>query len=240
MRINHFLFGLILGISLMLSSCFSDRSGKGDQTSMAGMHKVIVKEFQHTSTYTYLFVSEKGDKYWIAVPRMNVSEGDVLYYSESYEMKNFESRELSKTFESLLLVNDISTEPITDESETMMGGRTTQGKVSPARDNSIKVTPSEGDITIAELFQKKDSFAGQRVRMKGQVVRVNENIMGKNWIHIQDGTEHEGKFDLTVTSQDVAKAGDVIHLEGTIALDKDFGAGYVYDVIMEDAKILNP
>jgi hypothetical protein len=60
-------------------------------------------------------------------------------------------------------------------------------------------------------------------------------IMGKNWIHVQDGTEAAGNYDLTVTTQGTAKVGDVVVVEGGISLNKDFGAGYKYDVIMEDA-----
>jgi len=61
--------------------------------------------------------------------------------------------------------------------------------------------------------------------------------MDKNWIHLQDGTEHDGKFDLTVTSDITADTGEVYTFEGTIALDKDFGFGYFYEIIMEDAVI---
>ena len=62
--------------------------------------------------------------------------------------------------------------------------------------------------------------------------------MNKNWIHIQDGTDNSGKFDLTVTTDIEVKVGDTITLEGAIALDKDFGFGYKYEVIMEDAKLV--
>ena len=62
--------------------------------------------------------------------------------------------------------------------------------------------------------------------------------MGKNWIHIQDGSGDSNNFDLTITTQDQAKVGDVVTFEGTIGTKKDFGYGYLYEVIMEDAKLL--
>ena len=74
--------------------------------------------------------------------------------------------------------------------------------------------------------------------MKGQVVKVNEEIMGKNWIHIQDGSGSAADFDLTITTVEKVKVDDVVTFEGTISLSKDFGAGYFYEVIMEDAKLV--
>ncbi len=93
-------------------------------------------------------------------------------------------------------------------------------------------------ITIAELFANKDDYANKTVKVKGEVKKFNSKIMGKNWIHIQDGTEHLGENDLTVTSQMEAKKGDIIIIEGKIILDKDFGSGYFYKIIMEDGKIV--
>lgn len=59
--------------------------------------------------------------------------------------------------------------------------------------------------------------------------------MGKNWIHIQDGTKHNTSFDLTITTQNLPALNDEVTFKGTIMVNKDFGAGYFYDVIMENA-----
>jgi hypothetical protein len=71
-------------------------------------------------------------------------------------------------------------------------------------------------------------------------VKVNPDIMGKNWLHIQDGTGDLAKntHDLVVTSADIAEKGAIISLEGILAADKDFGSGYRYDVIVEDAVLM--
>ena len=61
--------------------------------------------------------------------------------------------------------------------------------------------------------------------------------MKKNWVHIQDGTKDAGKFDLTVTTQDSVKVGDVVIFEGVAAFNKDVGAGYFYEILLEDAKV---
>ncbi len=101
---------------------------------------------------------------------------------------------------------------------------------------NVKIEPGEGCITIASLIDDKKSYSGKIVKVKGKVTKFNPSIMGKNWVHIQDGTEYRGNYDLTITTNAVLSIGDTITFEGTIALDKDFGYGYEYDVLMEDGK----
>jgi hypothetical protein len=110
------------------------------------------------------------------------------------------------------------------------------GKVDAERINII-VEPCADCVTIAKLFENKQSYSGKIIRVKGQVTKFNPEIMGKNWIHIQDGTEFQGGFDLTVTSGMQAEVGKIVTIEGKIVLDKDFGYGYSYSVLMEEGKI---
>jgi hypothetical protein len=100
----------------------------------------------------------------------------------------------------------------------------------------LAIEPCEGCITISNLLANKKSFAGKVIKVKGKVTKYNPEIMGKNWVHIQDGTEFEGAFDLAVTTNRKITAGDVITFEGKIVLDKDFGYGYFYTVLMEEGK----
>ena len=100
------------------------------------------------------------------------------------------------------------------------------------------VEPVEGGTTIAELFNNRQAYGGQVIKVKGIVVKYSEAIMKKNWVHIQDGTRDQGEFDLAITTSDECALGDEVGFEGMITLDKDFGYGYSYDVIMEDAKLV--
>jgi hypothetical protein len=102
----------------------------------------------------------------------------------------------------------------------------------------IKIEPAEGCITIADLYSNKNNYSGKTVRIKGKVTKVNPAIMGKNWIHIQDGTESDGQFDLTSTTALEFHIGTIVTIEGKIALDKDFGYGYTYKVLMEDCTLI--
>ncbi len=95
-----------------------------------------------------------------------------------------------------------------------------------------------GGQTVAELFARKTDLVDKRVRLRGRVVKANRGIMGKNWLHIQDGTGDSGSNDLTVTSVDgYAAPGATVIVEGTLGVDKDIGAGYFFPVIIEDAVI---
>jgi hypothetical protein len=100
----------------------------------------------------------------------------------------------------------------------------------------VKIEPCSDCITIGKLLADKKSYAGKVIKVKGQVTKYNAGIMGKNWIHIQDGSEYKEGFDLTITTDAAASVGETVTFEGKIALDKDFGYGYVYDVIMEEGK----
>ncbi len=116
-----------------------------------------------------------------------------------------------------------------------MDAQKSPGPAQPAKIN-VTVSPCEGCIKITDLFANKKSYDGKVVKVTGKVVKYNPGIMGKNWVHIQDGTDYEGVYDLTVTTSQPAKVGDIMTFEGKIALDKDFGYGYFYTVIMEDSK----
>ena len=94
-------------------------------------------------------------------------------------------------------------------------------------------------ISIADLYKDKASLNGQQVTLSGKVVKVNNNIMRRNFLHLQDGTgsADDGSNDITVTSQDTANVGDQVTISGTLILDHDFGAGYKYPLLIEKATI---
>ena len=91
--------------------------------------------------------------------------------------------------------------------------------------------------TVEALNVEKTQLKGKQVAFKGKVVKVNNNIMKKNFLHIQDGTGKEGTNDITVTSAQTASEGDVVSIVGKVMLDRDFGSGYTYPLIIEDAVI---
>jgi hypothetical protein len=208
------------------------------------IHEVKVSEVVQTSNYTYLKVSDNGAENWIAVTSQEAAVGETYYYEQALEMKNFKSKELDRTFETIYFVQGLSKQPVAAPAADMGGGMGAnmsaghKGKPADAQKEGISVAPAEGGISIAKLFASRNDYSGKKIKIKGQVVKVNEEVMGKNWIHIQDGTKDGENFDLTITTLDKTAMDEVVTFEGTITLNKDFGYGYSYEVIMEDAKLV--
>ena len=111
--------------------------------------------------------------------------------------------------------------------------------VQPGTDIDLSgIAKADGGKTVAELYAEKDQLAGQKVTVRGKVVKTNAGIMDKNWLHVRDGSGAEGTNDLTVTtSGELPKVGDTVLVTGALTLNKDFGMGYQYPVIVEDAAV---
>lgn len=229
-----FLLSSMIVIINSLSSC----GGSRKEDLPPGTHCVGVIEVIQTSNYTYLQVEEDDNKFWIAIESREAKSGDVLYYSKAMEMKNFTSRELGRTFPSVFFVEDPS-DKLMKNGEKPSAQSMPPGKREATRQAGISVETPKGGISIADLFKNQADYAGKTVLIRGVVVKYNKEIMRKNWAHIQDGTEFSGKFDLTVTSMDSVQVGNTVTFKGIISINKDFGAGYKYDVIMEDATVID-
>ena len=199
-------------------------------------HKVVVQEVLNTEKYTYMNVLEEGEKRWIAIPKNDIEVGATYYYSGGLLKKNFYSREYDRVFETIYLVSKIWQEKPTANKESALEEAISRTKAGAALNVKVgKIESAEGAITIAELFKNKSKYSNQKVKITGKCVKVNPKIMGRNWIHLQDGSGEE--LDLTITTAQDIPLGAVLTLEGTIALDKDFGSGYRYDIIMEEAEM---
>jgi hypothetical protein len=110
---------------------------------------------------------------------------------------------------------------------------------TPGAEIDLKdIAPAEGGKTVAQIHTERQSLTGSEVAVRGRVVKFLPSIMGKNWLHLRDGTGTAGTNDLTVTTQATVKVGDLVTVTGEIQVDRDFGAGYRYNVIMEDATVV--
>lgn len=194
-------------------------------------HQATVLEVIHVTEYTYLRVKENDKEYWIAAPKADIKEGTVINFNQSMEMKNFESKDLKRKFDSILFVDNL-------DAKLGVGALNQPMKPNIEKEN-IKIEKAADGITIAELFANPKNYENKIVKIKGKVVKINSGIMNKNWIHIQDGTNFKDDFDLTITSNQIASIDEIITVTGKIILNKDFGYGYSYKILMEDAKIEN-
>jgi hypothetical protein len=201
----------------------------------AGMFRGTVVETMNTGGYTYVFLENDEQGVWIAGPETAVQIGDIVQAAEGMPMSNFTSNTLNRTFDvvyfSGLLQNLTSPAPATASAPVPV-------KADPVVAN-VDIEELEPGQNIAYVYANKDELAGQKISLRGKVVKVNENILGMNFIHIQDGSGDamDNNSDLTITSKKSTDVGEVIVATGTVILDKDFGAGYSFPILLEDASI---
>jgi len=198
-----------------------------------------VLEVHDASNYTYARVDTGKEKLWVAGPTTKLKVGDTVSFSRNMAMKNFKSTTLKKTFDVIYFVGKLT--PL--ETQATSGKPPTERPKIAAADtvkenmnfSGIK-KPKDGK-TIAEIYKTKAKLAGKKVALRGKVAKFMPNVMGKNWLHVKDGTGGQGTNDLTVTTKGTAKVGDTVLVRGTLATEKDYGYGYKYPAIIEDAEV---
>ena len=198
--------------------------------AMGSAHTILVKEVIQADSYTYVYADEGGKAYWIATAKQPLEVGMTLHYDQGLEMKDFTSKEIDRTFDSIFFVSQMR--GTSSAAAGAMGG-----KKAAVQSKDISVEKVAGSISIEELYAKKADYEGKVVTVRGQVTKFNAGIMGRNWVHLQDGTKSGDAFDVTVTTQALVSRDDVVIFSGKVALNKDFGAGYKYDLIMEEANL---
>lgn len=197
-------------------------------------HKVTVKEVLNANAYTYLLVTEAEKEYWLAVPKTEATVGKTYTYEGGMEMKKFESKDLKRTFDSVLFVEGIIDPNAPAVSETTPSAP----KVVSSNELSKGIKLAKGGISVFDLYSNRDKLAGKTVILTGKVVKFMPEIMKKNWIHLQDGSNFNGFNDITITSLEKVKVDDIVSLKGTVVLNKDLGSGYKYEILVEDAVLV--
>ena len=218
----------------------SDASTKAQPATSGYTGNVV--ETINTGGYTYVQVDTGSEKIWAAAPEFQVKVGDEVTVPKGMPMKNYHSKTLDRTFDVVYFAGNIvvaGTEQATSQFTEEHAG-STQKNISASPSANVdfsEIKKPEGGKTIAEIYADKGDLSGKEVIIRAKVVKFSPNIMGKNWIHLRDGTGTEGNNDLTITTGTKAKVGDTVLASGVVITNKDFGSGYKYDVIIEDARV---
>jgi hypothetical protein len=206
--------------------------------------------------YTYLRIGQKDSAgQWAAVATTKLALGDRARITSATRMVDFRSETLDRKFDVIYFgalngdddhsagaANDphagmqaanphaLGTDPL-DPTAARPRAEVKVGKVDKAS--------GESAFRIAEIYAKKNELSGKTVRVRGVVVKATPGILGKTFMHIRDGSgdEASANHDLTITTEATVKVGDTVTVEGVIALAKDIGAGYRYDVLVEQATL---
>jgi hypothetical protein len=207
-----------------------------------------VVETMDSGGYTYVRLKTASGEAWAAVSQAKVERGAELTVVGAAWMENFESKTLGRKFDRILFgLLETAAGPATDAA-TLPPGHPNTGALAPpghpvparAEDvGPIKVEKAAGGLTVAEVHAQRAKLAGQTVLVRGKVVKFSPAIMDRNWLHLRDGSGSAEKQDddLTVTTKQTVAVGEVVLVRAKLSVDRDFGAGYVYKVILEDAQI---
>lgn len=189
--------------------------------------------------YTYIHVDAGTKKVWAAAPSTDLQAGDVITFSDTLPMTKYYSTTLDRTFDVVYFVTRLRMEETGREVPPAHPPQTGNGRTDASSKIDVSDIPkAEGGNTIHEIFRDKDGLAGQEVVVRGKVTKFTAGVMGKNWIHLRDGTiGPAGAEDLVITTTSEAEIGSTILVRGKISLDRDFGFGYHYDLLIEDASV---
>lgn len=191
-----------------------------------------VLEVKNVDQYTYLRLKTASGETWAAVEKTALKVGATVTLYNAMEMNNFESKSLHKTFPSILFAS------LKDGNS---GDVNPHGKPSVSASDIaiVKVEKASGPnaYTVAELVTRASELNGKTVAVRAKVMKFNPGIMNKNWIHLSDGSGDAANHsnDILATGNAEVKVGSVVEMSGVLKVDQDFGSGYSYKVLIENA-----
>ena len=239
-------------LALTIVGCKNETPQKTEQASQTpavqpaaqqGMTGTVI-ETMNSGGYTYVQFDTGTEKLWAAAPEFSVNIGDPVIVPEGMQMQNHTSKTLNRTFEQIYFVDAVM---VGGAQAAAAPGAMSDPATPPADHARPEVAKSDVDMsglakaaggkTVGEIFTEKDALSGQAVTIRAKVTKFSPEIMGTNWLHLQDGTGAAGNNDLTITSPATVKVGDTVLVKGVVTVNKDFGFGYKYDVIIEKAEV---
>ena len=210
----------------------------GIEKPAASQAEAVVKgevlEVQEVDSYTYLRLKTKDGETWAAVTKTPVKKGAEVTIENAMVMDNFESKSLKKTFPKIIFGTVAAT-----ANSSVTTAHASVAKTAGGPDAKVPKANGPNALTVAEIIAKRVALKDKPVLLRGKVVKYNPGVMGKNWLHLRDGSgsASDNSNDVLVTTVEQAKLGDVVLVKGIVHTDKDFGAGYTYKVLIEEAKL---
>jgi len=197
-----------------------------------------VLEVKNVDSYSYLRLKTADGETWAAVTKTPLKKGAKVVIENATVMYNFESKSLKKTFPQIVFGN-LSGAGVVGGGDNINAAHGSLAKPADVGDVNVPKASGADARTVAEIVTKSAELKDKTVQVRGKVVKFTGEVMGKNWIHLRDGSgaAADGSNDVLVTTKDQAKIGDVVLVKGTVRVDKDFGSGYAYKVLVEEASL---
>ncbi len=204
----------------------------GTEGAVTSVNQVVVIEQLPTSKYVYLRVKnlKTNQEYWIATALMDIEIGGIYFYKNGLLKTNFESKEYNRVFDQMYLVNNL----VASNHASQQSGKQATTAKNNTEIGDVKL--ATGSVPIAELVKNPSSYAGKEVQVTGTCTKINPNIMQRNWVHLKDNSDTD--YDFVLTTDQMIPEGHTVTMMGTLAVNKDFGAGYKYEIILENCRII--
>ena len=211
---------------------------RGTTTSVTG----TAAETMEAASYTYVRLTTPQGDQWAAVPQAKIAVGDTVTILNPMVIDGFQSPTLKRKFDHILfgtLAGKAPPPAATGNPHAGMPGMPGMGPTGELPPGPpVPRATGPNAHTVAEVIATKAALKDKPVTLRGRVTKYNASIMGKNWLHLEDGSvKAPAEASILVTSAATANVGDVVVVQGVVRADKDFGSGYAYTVMIEDATI---
>ena len=232
---------ILLAVCIIAIATLAQAAEKSGPVPPSGaVVKGVVQEVKEVGSYTYLRLKTRDGETWAAVARAPVRQGDEVTIEHVMFMKDFQSKALNRKFETLAMGTLAGAGSGARAAGTGMAGPHTDNTgAKDTPDVHVPRATGANARTVAEIMTKGAELKDKPVLLRGKVVKYNPGIMGRNWIHLRDGSGSaaDGTNDVLVTSANEVKLGDIVTMKGVVRTDKDFGAGYFYKVLVEEGAL---
>ncbi len=216
-----------------------DKNAKNSEVNYE-MREVVVKELLPTTKYIYARVQDGEKLYWIATQKQELEIGTPYLYNEALLKTEFESKEIDRIFDTLLLVTSLVPKDHGIIEGTFHGSKKSNEKIASLRKVITKQDTAAtfmGVVRIADLVNDPGKYEGNEVVISGECFKVNANILDRNWLHMKDGSKDD--YDLVITSDEQVQKNTNISVRGIVRTNVDFGSGYSYPILLENGRVVD-
>ncbi|CAE10070.1 hypothetical protein [Wolinella succinogenes] len=191
------------------------------------LHQGIITQVLHGGGYAYLEIDKKGTKHWVAITDMPINPGLEVRFIEELVAENFTSQALQRKFDRLIFTSSLEYRTPIPESDHL-------AFIKERVDRSPYQTKET--LSVYEVVKNRQNYKDKSVQVRGKIVKISSNILGRDWVHIQDGTGEKEVARIVFTGEASGlKVGEIVTAKGKASLDKDFGSGYIYPIILEES-----
>jgi hypothetical protein len=102
-----FVFGVLAAISGNANADNGQNISATTRPAYQLANTGTVLEVINSEMYTYLQVSSEAGAVWLAAYKNDIAKGDTVRYSKGVVMRNFQSKSIKHTFDTIIFVDSV-------------------------------------------------------------------------------------------------------------------------------------